>query len=414
MDVNNFYVSCERLFNPSLLHQPVVVLSNNDGCIISRSNEAKALGIKMGEPLFKAKSIIKKYQVKVLSSNYPLYADMSERVMKVLATFTDQQEIYSIDECFLNMSGQKDLLGRGFMIKKRLSEWLGMPVCVGIGPTKVLAKFANHCAKKQPCWDGVFSKDQFLDDRLHQLMASVAVGEIWGIGRRLAQQLVRMGIHSVLDLKQANPNHMKQYFSVNMERIVLELNGVKCFELETQFKARKEIIASRSFGRSVVCYNEIVEAITTFVTRAARKARQQSTLCGSISVFIRSSPFNAKEKFYANSGTLSLKPMTNNSALILKSALMILPTIYKPGVRYSKCGVILSDLVDIDAVQNDLWTVSSTEKEVLSQVIDHINDRFDKTSLRIATQPVKPLWGMKQSLKSQSYTTAWDQLLVAH
>lgn len=413
VDVNNFYVSCERLFNPSLMNQPVVVLSNNDGCIISRSNEAKSLGIKMGEPLFKAKPIIQKYHVKVLSSNYPLYADMSNRVMRVLSAFTEQQEVYSIDECFLNMSGHKNLLETGFMIKNTLSQWLGMPVCVGIGPSKVVAKFANHCAKKQQQWQGVFSSHQFLDGELNELMASVDVGEIWGVGRKLAQRLIGMGIHSVLDLKQANANYMKRQFSINMERIVLELNGIQCFALESDVKPRKEIIASRSFGRRVECYNELVEAITTFVARASRKARQQSSVCGAVSVFIRSSPFNSRETFYANSGTLSLNPPTNNSTLILKAALEILSGIYKSGIKYSKCGVILSGLADVNTAQHDLWSESSLKKESLTQMVDQINDRFNKNSLRIATQPIHPIWGMKQSLKSRSFTTAWDQLLVA-
>lgn len=407
-------MSCERLFNPGLINKPVVILSNNDGCIISRSNEAKLLGIKMGEPLFKAKPIIQKNHVKVLSSNYPLYADMSYRVMKILATFTDQQEVYSIDECFLSMSGHNNLLETGFAIKKKLYQFLGMPVCVGIGSTKVLAKFSNHCAKKQQHWQGVLNSNQFSDNQINQQMACISVDKIWGIGRRLARQLNAIEIFSVLDLKQANPNYMKKQFSINIERIILELNNIKCFTLESELKPRKEIIASRSFGKRVECYKEIVEAVTTFVSRAARKARNQKSLCGEVSVFIKSSPFNSDEIFYSNSKTITLKPFTNNSALILKSALIILPSIYKPGIKYSKCGVILSDLVPLNIVQGELLTQFSDKNDSLIHMMDIINDRFDKNSLRIATHPTRPRWGMKQSLKSRSFTTAWDQLLIVN
>ena len=412
VDINNFYVSCERLFNPRLNHKPVVVLSNNDGCIISRSNEAKSLGIKMGEPLFKAASIIKKHNVMALSSNYPLYADISRRVMQLLSTFTDQQEIYSIDESFLSMKGQNHLLEKGSLIRKSLYQWLGMPVCVGIGPTKVLAKFSNHCAKKQSLWKGVFVSSSLSNQELNKVMSRVSVDEIWGIGRRLAEKLKAMGVGSVLDLKHANPNYMKKQFSINMERIVLELNGIQCFDLEFNVEPKKEIIASRSFGKPVTRYDELVEAVTTFVSRGARKARAQSTLCSAVSVFVRNSPFNPAESFYARTMTIPIKPATNHSNLILQAALKVLPYLYKVGVRYSKCGIVLSNLVDSDHSQKDLWSEVLLKQHQLSNVMDEINDRYDKFSLRIATQPIKPLWGMKQTLKTQSFTTSWHELLT--
>lgn len=412
VDINNFYVSCERLFNPTLNHKPVVVLSNNDGCIISRSNEAKRLGIKMGEPLFKATSIIKQHNVRVLSSNYPLYADISYRVMRLLSTFTDQQEIYSIDESFLSMKGQNHLLDKGSLIRKSLYQWLGMPVCVGIGPTKVLAKFSNHCAKKQSIWNGVCVSSSLSTQDLNKMMSVVPVEEIWGIGRRLAEKLKAMGVRSVLDLKYSNPNYMKKQFSINMERIVLELNGVQCFDLESNIEPKKEIISSRSFGKPVTRYDELVEAVTTFVSRGARKARAQSTLCSAVSVFVRNSPFNQTETFYGRTMTMPIKPATNHSHLILQTALKVLPCIYRPGVRYSKCGIVLSSLVESDHSQKDLWSEVPLKQHKLSNVMDKINDRYDKFSLRIATQPIKPLWGMKQTLKTQSFTTSWHELLT--
>ncbi len=243
-------------------------------------------------------------------------------------------------------------------------------------------------------------------------MSCVSVDEIWGIGRRLAEKLKAMGVRSVLDLKHANPNYMKKQFSINMERIVLELNGIQCFDLESNVEPKKEIIASRSFGKPVTRYDELVEAVTTFVSRGARKARAQSTLCSAVSVFVRNSPFNQAESFYGRTMTMPIKPATNHSHLILQAALKVLPDLYKAGVRYSKCGIVLSNLIDSDHSQKDLWSEVPLRQHQLSNVMDEINDRYDKFSLRIATQPIKPLWGMKQTLKTQSFTTSWHELLT--
>jgi len=238
IDINNFYVSCERLFNPTLINQPVVVLSNNDGCIISRSNEAKKLGIKMGVPLFKVKKLLNDNKVNILSSNYPLYADMSFRTMQVLSAFADLQEIYSIDECFLDLSGQKNLNVLGTLIRKRLSRWLGMPVCVGIAPTKTLAKFANHCAKTQDSWQGVCDFSKMKENEINQIMANVDVSKVWGVGAKTSAKLKKMDINSVLDLKLTNPAKINFYFNVNIERIVVELNRSICFPITQKLQKK--------------------------------------------------------------------------------------------------------------------------------------------------------------------------------
>ena len=290
IDINNFYVSCERLFNPTLINQPVVVLSNNDGCIISRSNEAKKLGIKMGVPLFKVKKLLNDNKVNILSSNYPLYADMSFRTMQILSAFADLQEIYSIDECFLDLSGQKNLNVLGTLIRKRLSRWLGMPVCVGIAPTKTLAKFANHCAKTQDSWQGVCDFSKMKENEINQIMANVDVSKVWGVGAKTSAKLKKMDINSVLDLKLTNPAKINFYFNVNIERIVVELNRSICFPIITEAPKKNEILSSRSFGRPVSTIEMLSEAITTFLSRATYKARQQEMLATSVTLFIRSSP----------------------------------------------------------------------------------------------------------------------------
>ena len=278
IDVNNFYVSCERVFNPSLKHQPIIVLSNNDGCVISRSDEAKALGIKMGEPWFKCQDLVKKYNIQGLSSNYALYADMSNRVMTILSDFSPNQEVYSIDECFLDITGfNKDLKEYGQEMRSRILKWTGLPVCVGIGATKTLAKLANHIAKKQSQFNGVCNLNVLSKDELNKLLSNIDVAEVWGVGRRLASKLKTLGINTVLDLKLADPEYLRQQFSIVMAKIVSELNGTVCIELEEIVPPRKQILSSRSFGHPVRDYNSLAESITLYMSRAAEKLRSQQS-----------------------------------------------------------------------------------------------------------------------------------------
>ena len=408
IDINNFYVSCERLFNPHLIDQPVVVLSNNDGCVISRSNEAKKLGIKMGIPLFKIKNFLHEKKVNILSSNYPLYADMSFRTMHVLSSFADLQEIYSIDECFLDLGGQKNLDAIGRLIRKRLLQWLGMPVCVGIAPTKTLAKFANHCAKTQENWRGVCDLSKIKESEINQIMANIDVSEVWGVGVKTSIKLKKMGINSVLDLKQTNPAKINLYFNVNIERTVVELNQSVCFPVVTEAPKKNEILSSRSFGRPVSTIEMLSEAITTFLSRATFKARRQEMLASSIALFIRSSPH--KDNYYANAIRIPLAFPTNHHNLILPLALKGLRAIFKPNIQYIKCGVLLSGLISESIQQKNLWLNFDNSS---MEVVDKINSKFNKKSVRLGTEPLNPEWQMKQSNKSRSFTTSWDELLIA-
>jgi DNA polymerase V len=408
IDINNFYVSCERLFNPHLIDQPVVVLSNNDGCVISRSNEAKKLGIKMGIPLFKIKNFLHEKKVNILSSNYPLYADMSFRTMHVLSSFADLQEIYSIDECFLDLGGQKNLDAIGRLIRKRLLQWLGMPVCVGIAPTKTLAKFANHCAKTQESWRGVCDLSKIKESEINQIMANIDVSEVWGVGVKTSIKLKKMGINSVLDLKQTNPAKINLYFNVNIERTVVELNQSVCFPVVTEAPKKNEILSSRSFGRPVSTIEMLSEAITTFLSRATFKARRQEMLASSVTLFIRSSPH--KDNYYANAIRIPLAFPTNHHNLMLPLALEGLRAIFKPNIQYIKCGVLLSGLISESIQQKNLLLNFDNSS---MEVVDKINSKFNKKSVRLGTEPLNPEWQMKQSNKSRSFTTSWDELLIA-
>ena len=411
VDVNNFYVSCERLFNPYLIDKPVVVLSNNDVCIISRSQEAKDLGIKMGEPLFKVTTMIKQHQVQVLSSNYPLYADISDRVMSLLSGFTDTQEIYSIDECFLNMEGQNNLLDIAQEIKDLLWRYLRMPVCVGIGPTKVLAKFANRCAKKQDQQRGVFMIRDANMSGLHNIMDDLSVDQVWGIGKALSAKLQSKGVYSVWELKHSNPVWMRKVFGINIERIIYELNGISCLLIDNQHVAKQAIRCSRSFGRRVSDYGRLAEAVTTFVGCAALKARKQHTVSNAITIFLSTNPFNKKLRHYQEVITMPLEQPTNHTSLIVKAALDGLRKIYKENVAYSKCGVILNNLEELRKLPYPLITSENKRQVSLTKTIDEINNKFDKYSLRIAFQPLNPSWNMRQAYRSQSYSTSWSDLV---
>ena len=412
VDVNNFYVSCERLFNPKLINKAVVILSNNDGCIISRSDEAKLIGIKMGQPLFKVKELIRQHNVQVLSSNYPLYADLSSRVMRLISGFTNHQEVYSIDECFISLDEHKDPRNIAMVVKEKLWADLRMPVCVGIGPTKVLAKFGNHCAKKQKKWDGVFATYLLSEACLNEMMDVFSVGEVWGVGDKLKQKLELINIKTVLDLKGSDVISIKNTLNVNVGRIVHELNGIHCFPLEQVAPKKKQIITSRSFGKTVTDYPQLVEAVTTFVVRATLKLRSQDTLCSKVSVFISSSPFIRDSNYYHNLTTVGLANPTSNTGLILKGSLEGLRSIYKNNIAYVKCGVILSGLINSENSQDNLWPVDDKRKGDLVFVMDKINNRFNGSTLRLGTQPLYPTWGAKKKKKSPSYTTSWKELLV--
>lgn len=414
IDVNNFYVSCERVFNPKLAGNPVVVLSNNDGCAVARSNEVKALGVAMGTPWFKLKDLVKQHGIIGLSSNYALYADMSNRVMSILHAFSPNQEVYSIDESFLDLSGfgSRDLIQYGQQMRKRILKWTGLPVSVGIASTKTLSKLANHCAKKRPAFNGVCNFNTMPDLELDALLAQLDVGEIWGIGRKLAPQLQALGFNSALDLKRANPQRIRQQFSVVMEKTILELNGIACIELEEISPPKQQIISSRSFGYPVRDYNSLAESITLYVCSSAERLRRQHCFSGSVYIYIRTSPFKPDDPFYSNGMTIPLICPTDDSRQLVNAALWGLKQIYKPNYNYAKAGVMLGELVSKLRVQTDLFSQSeaSPKSEALMAAMDDINRKMGKASIKLASEGFKRPWRMKQGNRSPSYTTCWEDL----
>jgi DNA polymerase V len=416
IDVNNFYVSCERVFNPSLEGQPMVVLSNNDGCAIARSNEAKALGVKMGEPWFKLKDLARRHGIIAYSSNYALYADMSNRVMEILRGFSPQQEVYSIDECFLDLTGfaRHDLTDYGLEIRSRIKQWVGLPVCVGIGASKTLAKLANHIAKKNPEFNGVCDSNAMTEQEWNAWLARIEVGEVWGIGRKLAPQLNAMGIQSVLDLKRADTSTIRSRFSVVLEKTIRELNGTVCIDLEEAPPPKQQIMSSRSFGMPVTDLQSLAESVTLYMSRAAEKLRRQQSCAGSVHVFIRTSPFKPDEPYYANSLTIPLPSPTDDTVKLVKAALWGLRRIYKPGYRYQKAGVMLSELVPLDQCQGDLFTRApqTTRSAKLMAAMDSINRSMGRQTVKLAAEGFRQPWKMKQENRSPSYTTRWGELTV--
>ena len=414
IDVNNFYVSCERTFNPGLKNKPVVVLSNNDGCAISRSNEAKALGIKMGEPWFKCQEIAQKYSISGLSSNYALYADMSNRVMTILNDFSPNQEVYSIDECFLDLTGfNQDLKAYGQEMRGRILKWTGLPVCVGVGSTKTLAKLANHIAKKQSQFNGVCNLNALADNELNKLLNNIDVGEVWGVGRRLASKLKALAINTVLDLKQADPEFLRQQFSIVMAKTVSELNGFVCIELEEIAPPRKQILSSRSFGHAVRDYNSLAESITLYMSRAAEKLRSQQSLANVVQVYIRTSPFKLDESQYSKGLTIPMPSPTDDTRQLVRIALWALKRLYKRGYNYAKAGVSLGEIIPKTSVQVDMFASgqSTNRSASLMSTIDRINSKMGRESIKLASEGFARPWKMKQGNKSSNYTTSWDGLV---
>ncbi len=417
VDCNNFYVSCERVFNPRLEGVPVVVLSNNDGCAVARSGEVKALGIKMGEPWFKMKDIAQKHGIVALSSNYALYGDMSARVMSILSDFSPQQEVYSIDECFLNLDGfpSETLQEYGQRIRKTVRQNTGIPVCVGIADTKTLAKLANHCAKKGFAGsDGVCDFGRLNDTELSQLFNRIPVGDIWGVGRRHTENLLNLGIATIEELRIADPEYIRQQFSIVLERTVKELNGIPCIQLDEAGVARQQIMVSRSFGACVSNLDDLSESIAYYATTAAEKLRHDKSVVASVCVFVRTNPFSEKEPQYARSVVVPLHP-TDDTTKIINAALHGLKQIFRVGFSYKKSGVLLMGLHPKSAMQADLFDepVSQAKSDGLMQVMDAINRKMGKGSMSIAASGIRQRWAMKRESKSPNFTTSWDELPLA-
>lgn len=416
VDCNNFYASCEKLFDPKLASKPVVVLSNNDGCVVARSAEVKALGIPMGVPWFKIQKEAKQYGIVAFSSNYALYADMSNRVVEVLGQFTPNLEVYSIDESFLDLSGfNRDLVEYGQEIRQRIQQWLGLAVCVGIAPSKTLAKLANHCAKKGLAGSGgVCDFTTMTEPQIIQLFAGIDVGEVWGVGRKIEARLANMDITTVLQLREADPDLIRSKFSVVLERTVRELRGVSCLDLEEVAPDKQQIMCSRSFGQYVYDRDQLEEVVASYVARAAEKLRRQASLAGALMVFIRTNPFSPKVPQYQRSLTIPLPEATADTRVLVMWALKLLRHIYRPGFAYQKAGVMLSELRPKAMAQASLFIDPETDRgQRLMATLDVINHRWGRGTLRSAAEGMEKPWQMKRQRLSPSYTTDWQGLPAA-
>ncbi len=413
VDVNNFYVSSERVFNPKLEGVPVVVLSNNDGCVVARSAEVKALGLPMGEPWFKLKALAKEQGIIALSSNYALYADMSNRVMTVLSEFSPRQEIYSIDECFLDLEGMTgDLTVIGQSIRQRMKQWVGVPVCVGIASTKTLSKLANHVAKKRQEYHGVCNFTDMAGRQANDILDSIEVGEVWGIGRKLNVRLQAGGVHTVRQLRDFDVSRLRRHFGVVMERTVRELRGEPCLETVDVAPAKQQIICSRSFGRYVTELHELEESVSAYMSRAAEKLRHQNSVASTAYVYIRTNPHKDKEPQYSPGMMIGLPHATNDTRELIDAVLACLRSIYREGFRYQKAGVMLSDIAPAGSVQGELFTDHALppNSAKLMSTLDKINHKMGKGVLKIASEGIEKSWQMKRGNVSPAYTTKWSEL----
>jgi DNA polymerase V len=416
VDVNNFYVSCERVFQPKLQNVPMVVLSNNDGCAVARSNEVKALGVKMGTPWFKMKDLARQHGILAFSSNYTLYGDMSNRVVSILRDFSPDIEVYSIDESFLRVESDAHLYGglasMGHQIRERIRQWTGLPVCVGFGPSKTLAKLANHMAKKNPEFDGVCDLHAMSRAERRQWMSRIEVGEVWGVGRRINARLATMGIQTVLDLRNASPKAIRAQFGVVMERTCEELRGVPCLELEEIAPPKRQIMSSRSFGKPVECIEELQEAVAIYVSRAAEKLRQQGSVSGAVYVFVQTNPFKENERQYNPGLTVALLDPSDDTRVLIQAALRGLKAIYRTGYRYKKAGIMLTLLSDKGTQQVSLFNAPGGEQRSarLMAAMDAVNREFGRNTLRAAVSGIANTWAMRSGNRSPCYTTRWDEL----
>ena len=428
VDGNNFYVSCERVFRPSLNGRPLVVLSNNDGCAIARSNEAKALGIKMGAPWFQIRHLEESAGLVALSANFALYGDMSDRMMSLAAGLGHRQEIYSIDESFVDLTGiPGDVIERSRKIRSRILQWVGIPCGIGIGPTKTLAKLANHIAKTterkpgsypevhaQVCHLGALNQEQ-----LNDLLRNTEVGDVWGVGPRIGKQLREVGIHTVLDLAQLNSATVRSRWGVVLERTVRELQGTPCIGLDHQPAAKQEIACTRSFGQAVLEQSDLEGAVSEFASRAAEKLRKQGSHAGQVLCFIRTSPFRRQDAQYSRSVIVPLRRPTDDSSTICKAATLGLRSIYRPGFRYAKAGVMLLELQGACERQQELDLEDDTpprDRGRLMTALDAVNLRYGRGTLLVASAGLEGenrVWTMRQERRTPAYTTRWEEMAVA-
>jgi DNA polymerase V len=415
IDCNNFYASCERLFRPDLMTIPLIVLSNNDGCVVARSNEAKALGIKMGVPFFAVKAQCKAQGIQAFSSNYKLYADLSQRVMSVVQSHWEETDIYSIDEAFLNLKTLASAQQSPFCweLQRKILQYTGIPTSVGVGKTKTLAKVANLIAKKL-LKIPVFC---LTEDTKAQWLSRVDVGDVWGVGRQWQKKLNALQVYTAEDLRNLNPHLIRKRFNVVLLRTVMELNGVVCLELEVP-EPRKSIISSCSFGTLPSSYQEVKEAISHHCGTAWTKMRRQNRIAQHLSIFIRSNVFRQDLPQYGNEIGFRLINPTDDVREITKAALLCLQKIYQPGIRYHKSGVLLSGLVDKQYRQQDLLNQPSdsalNQAEKLMSIIESVNRKYGARTVHMAAEGLIKPWSMKRQLKSPNYTTQWHELPIVY
>lgn len=408
VDCNNFYASCERAFNPSLNGKPVIVLSNNDGCVIARSNEAKALGIKMGVPAYQIKDLVKQYDIAVFSSNYILYGDMSARVMSLLADMAPEIEVYSIDEAFLNLAGIKDLQSLGANIVRKVSRGTGIPVSLGIAQTKTLAKMANKFAKKYPAYNRLCIIDT--EEKRIKALKLFEIGDVWGIGRRQAAKLEKQGVKTAFDFTQLPGSWVRKNMTVVGERTWKELRGISCIDMETAPPAKKQICTSRSFGKMVEDIDTISEAIATHASTCAQKLREQKSFAQSLMVFIHTNNFREDLPQYWKNTIVQLPVPTSDTLEIVHYALEGLRKIFLPGYQYKKAGVIITEITD-NAQLGLFDSVDREKRERLMQVVDKINGKFQH-NVKLAIQGSGRDWKLKQEQLSQCYTTDINEIII--
>lgn len=415
VDCNNFYASCERVFNPKLEGKPIVVLSNNDGIVIARSNEAKALGIKMATPVFKVQDIIDRHKVNVFSSNYVLYGDMSHRVISILKDSAPEVEVYSVDEAFLKLDGiQDDLKEFSVNIRNKVRKWTGIPVSIGIADTKTLCKLANELVKKDLQHNGVLDISCLPDSKIDPYLAKVDISDVWGVGRKLSPMLRIHNIKTARDLKYANDQWIRKCINVLGLKTVHELRGIPCIQLEENPAPKKSIASTRSFGRPVLSLVELKQAVALYVTIATEKLREGEQVACAIQVFIHTNFHRRDQQQYSNSAATMLPQPTSHSPTIVRTAHKLLDTIYKPGYQYKKAGIILTKLMPKDQIQLDLFKEhkSTSYNERVMQTLDKINAKHGRNTLSLAALGLAKPWTMRQLKKSKKFTTDWNEVIV--
>lgn len=417
VDIDNCYCSCERVFNPKLEGRPLVVLSNNDGCAVARSNEAKALGVKMGAPWFQMKDLAKQHGIIALSSNYTLYGDMSDRVMTILRGYSPSVEVYSIDESFLQLDGLSGMwpsfTDLGQHMRKRIKMWTGLPVCAGIAPSKTLAKLANRLAKKNPEFDRVCDLNALSTRDAERYFSKLDVGDVWGIGRRLQVQLIALGIETVQDLRSANPKRLRDRFGVVMERTVNELQGLSCLDIEEVAPVRQQIISSRSFGEMVTTYRGLREAVSTYATTAAAGLRDQGSVCNAVNIFVETNRFREQDAQYSNSMTVPLTEATNDTRRLVAAALFGLRRIYRRDYQYKKAGIVLMELHPESTRQQLLFREEDPRSAKLMQAMDTLNGVYGRNAVSLASSGIQKQWAAKFEMCTPHYTTDWKQIPTA-